>query len=448
MRRIQRPHVKSLEGRALLSAVVGGEPFQVNTTTAATQTWGHGTQIAADAAGNFVSVWLGFTPDGFGSRVYGQRFDAGGNKRGPEFLVDTTDNAREEEAALAVAPDGRFVVAYSSWDANVSFINVFLQRYRADGAPDGGPNQLTFAKSGWEANRQPSIATDAQGNFVVAWAGRGKGRGSTYIPYAQRFDAAGRKLGQPIAASGKVAGVDPSVDVEADGDFVVAWEESGQNGIFAQRFSAGGVKVGGQLLVNAGLITANSQLWPEVAVDDDGEFAVTWATLNTHNGNRADGVYLRRWAADAAGQLAGGPVIRVNEVADAGQTSPAIDSDADGNLLVGWTSHGADNRSAPYVQRFDAGGGRVGANLPASDPMYGGYWAQAAWLPGGAFAIGWNAHDFGTGGQELFARIFTPDTGTPTGEAPPAEPIFSGTAITGSTADGSEASTLVDLAAA
>ena len=68
-----------------------------------------------------------------------------------------------------------------------------------------------------------------------------------------------------------------SMAMDADGDFVVAWQSNLQdgsgNGIFAQRYNAAGVAQGVEFRVNT--TTANFQVSPDIAMDADGDFVVT-----------------------------------------------------------------------------------------------------------------------------------------------------------------------------
>jgi hypothetical protein len=65
---------------------------------------------------------------------------------------------------------------------------------------------------------------------------------------------------------------DPAVAMDDDGDFVVTWvsvQERGyvvdQTGVYAQRFNANGEPVGGEFLVNT--VVVNRQDSPAVAMD-------------------------------------------------------------------------------------------------------------------------------------------------------------------------------------
>jgi hypothetical protein len=71
----------------------------------------------------------------------------------------------------------------------------------------------------------------------------------------------------------------PSVASDASGNFVVAWQGSGRNdkaGIFGQRYDSGGVAQGGEFQINGH--TANVQSYPSVASTGANQFVVAWQT--------------------------------------------------------------------------------------------------------------------------------------------------------------------------
>ena len=82
-------------------------------------------------------------------------------------------------------------------------------------------------------------------------------------------------LGGEFQANAYTTGNQVFADVaaDADGDFVVVWRSDGQDGdqggIYAQRFNAAGTKVGGEFRDNT--VTAGNQMNPSVAMDDVGK---------------------------------------------------------------------------------------------------------------------------------------------------------------------------------
>jgi hypothetical protein len=78
----------------------------------------------------------------------------------------------------------------------------------------------------------------------------------------------------------------PLVAMDADGDFVVIWASSGSSGtdtnnfsIQGQSYNAAGTAVGSEFQVNT--YTTNRQFFPLVAMDADGDFVVAWESLGS-----------------------------------------------------------------------------------------------------------------------------------------------------------------------
>jgi hypothetical protein len=70
----------------------------------------------------------------------------------------------------------------------------------------------------------------------------------------------------------------PSIATAPAGDFVVVWEsflqDGSEFGVFAQRFDAAGVRLGAEVQVN--VETANRQYTLSVAIAPAGDFVVAW----------------------------------------------------------------------------------------------------------------------------------------------------------------------------
>ncbi|MEX2114325.1 MAG: hypothetical protein WD845_14120 [Pirellulales bacterium] len=149
----------------------------------------------------------------------------------------------------------------------------------------------------------------------------------------------------------------PSVATDVDGDFVVAWQSFGQehlSGIYAQRYNAGGVALGSEFQVNT--TETDQQLDPSVAMDADGDFVVVWTSepfLAAGQDGDGDGVYAQRY--NAAG-VAQGSEFRVNTYTIGDQNDATVAMDADGDFVVVWTSVAQENGFDVYAQRYNAAG--------------------------------------------------------------------------------------------
>jgi hypothetical protein len=173
-RQSQQQHVtgfEPLENRQFLSVSVAepaGDQFLVNTyTTSYQMTDWRGQAADSDADGDSVVVWMSEGQDGSGYGAYGQRYDKNGAKAGGEFRISTATGSDQSYPNVAMADNGDFVVAWSSYFQDGSGWGVYARRYAADGTARGGEfrvNTTTLSDQLYT-----SVAADASGDFVVAW---------------------------------------------------------------------------------------------------------------------------------------------------------------------------------------------------------------------------------------------------------------------------------------
>jgi hypothetical protein len=130
-----------------------GSPVLVNGVIAGSQ---ENAAVAAFSDGGFVVVWESDDGDGFG--IFGRRFDAAGAPVGGDFRVNTTTAGVQSDPAVAVLPNGEFVVLWAGPAGRV-----FGQRFDATAGPIGGEFLVT-------ANGVlPSVAALTNGDVVAAW---------------------------------------------------------------------------------------------------------------------------------------------------------------------------------------------------------------------------------------------------------------------------------------
>jgi hypothetical protein len=202
-----------------------------------------------------------------------------------------------------------------------------------------------------------SVAMDADGDFVVAWQSYGhEADGAGYGIYAQRYNAAGLAQGDEFLVNTTIANDqrNASVAIDADGDFVVVWQSFSQDGasygIYAQRYNAAGVAQGGEFRVNAA--TDDSQSSASVTMDEGGDFVVTWHSYGQDGSS--EGIYAQRY--NAAGVAQGGEFL-VNTTTANSQSSASVAMDDGGDFVVAWQSYGQDgDGDGIFMARFDADG--------------------------------------------------------------------------------------------
>ena len=194
-----------------------------------------------------------------------------------------------------------------------------------------------------------SVASDADGDFVVTWSGYGQD-GSDWGVYAQRYDAAGVARGGEFRVNQTTTGPQylSKAAMDADGDFVITWTSQYRAGdpgdVYARRYDAAGAARGGEFLVNQ--TTAGNQSESAAAMDADGDFVVTW----TRAAIGRDEVYARRY--DAQGVARGGE-FRVNTSSNFHADDSTAAMDDDGDFVVVWNSLDQDGSfSGVYAQRY------------------------------------------------------------------------------------------------
>src|SRR5262249_31424693 len=146
--------------------------------------------------------------------VQARRFDAAGVPLGPEFTVNAMPVAGgAQEPAVAVAPDGTFVVAWDRFDAGLGQSVSVARRFDAAGAALSGEIELGTS------TYTPRGAVDPAGRVIAVFQVNGG-------VAVRRFDAAGVPRG-PAGGVNEAPGTHqwPTVAVQPTGEFVVVWAE-------------------------------------------------------------------------------------------------------------------------------------------------------------------------------------------------------------------------------
>lgn len=272
------------------------------------------------------------------------------------------------------------------------------------------------------SNQDDSAITRlANGGFVVVWtdvSGAATGQGgdtSAQAVKAQRFDAAGAKLGSEILVNTTTTGAQdlPTVAALTGGGFVVGWTDaSGQGGdtsglaVKAQRFDAAGAKAGGELLVNSA--TETGQYDPTITGLANGGFFVSWTDdsgpITGQGDTSSSGIKAQLF--DAGGTKVGSEFL-VNTTPDSLQYDATAARLANGNVVVSWldysgsfTGQGDIYEYGVKAQIFDASGTKVGDEFQVNTATEGNQGIQAITaLPNGGFVAAWMDNSGSTTGE-------------------------------------------------
>jgi len=362
-----------------------GPEFQVHTSTEGDQSF---SSVAKAANGDFVIVWHGWTPSDpdRGADVFGRLYNSAGEPQGEQFLVNAVTDSTNGAPKVAMDANGDYVAVWQSYSE--SNREIFARRYNAAGEPQSDEFQVNTFIAGLQEN--PHVAMGANGSFVVTWMSYEQD-GSDQGVFAQRYDASGAPQGGEFQVNTTTEGLQhsPSVGVDANGDFVIAWVDSGD--VYAQAYTAAGEPQGGEFLVNTH--TADTQHAPSVAMNGPGDFVIAWNSKGQDGSGW--GIYAQAYDASGAPQ---GDEFRANTYTAGNQSGPAVTLNSRGDFVITWYGVGSGDHAGVYAQRFTSAGAPAGAEFRVN-----AYIANTEHLPSvaidaaGDFVIAWTSADFGRG---------------------------------------------------
>jgi hypothetical protein len=207
----------------------------------------------------------------------------------------------------------------------------------------------------------------------------------------------------------------PAVAADSSGNFVVVWISLGQegggpaSGVYGQRFAGSGEPLGPEFRVNSH--TTDDQFSPAVASDAAGNLVVVW-TSEGQDGS-GWGVFGQRYAS-SGGPL--GPEFRVNTYTTSSQAYASVAADASGNFVVVWSSLGQDGAGWGVLgQRYGSSGAPLGAEFRVNT-----FSTDTQWLPSvaagdaGDFVVVWQSYVQDGSSWGIFGQRFA-SSGAPVG---------------------------------
>ena len=272
---------------------------------------------------------------------------------GSEFPVNTRTSLDQTNAAISTDPNGNFVVVWSSYYSYGDKSNEIRgRRFYADNSPiDAKEFEINTIQTGNQS--EPSIATDAEGNFIVAWQG-------------------------------------PNLD------------EQNQDDIFIRWFDVNAMPLGDEFRVNDN--TENNQQFPKIALNDSNMLAVVWESESTRAEPNTSLIYCKLY--DTNGIIDGNE-FQVNIQPDC--YYPDVTIDPNGNIAIVWLEGKRPNFSI-MARLFDPNG------TAKSEPIAVSTWdissltqPAIAMDPAGCFLITWDGDPNLAGMDDIHARIFEPN---------------------------------------
>jgi hypothetical protein len=335
--------------------------FAVNTRTTYDQ---KDADVAADANGNFVVVWSSYRQDGDSGGVFGQRFGANGGRVGEEFQINTTTHGNQGEPAVAMGVDGRFIVVWhgpaSPEDANE---DIFARRFGANGAAVGDEFRVNSFTDGEQVC--PRAAMNSDVNCVIVWESEGVPQVGKRGICGQRYDSSGTTAGSEFAVSDEASTWRyPDVGMDEAGGFVVTYiRDSSFKSVWVRQFEPNGAGLYLSSRVNDAF-NFTSLTRPALAMDAGGNYVIAW---DGHpDSYLEDDIYVKRYHRT---HVPLHPQFRVNTTVAGAQCEPCVAISDDGDFVILWASEtGVASTEADIIgQRFPSQSEHIGEPLLLGD---------------------------------------------------------------------------------
>jgi hypothetical protein len=366
--------------------------------------------VAMDNAGNAVVAYQKASFATGYTEVKARRVSNAGVV-GPEIAISSSPTGQKMDPSVALAPTGgAFVVAYESLDPKPPVAIEVAEVSATD---------QVLTKLGPVTGASPSVSIDGFNRYMVAY---------TKAVDSSNVDAFTRRAlltsfdnsEAPIVAPGTTSQFGTATASSANGTSVVVWVNGTavfNHDILAQRYDKFGAPVGHVIQVDAGAADSSE---PTVAMDANGNFVVAWVDGRA-SGNQGD---VRVRAFDATGNA------RTGALTVAGSPKSEYDPDvaaSNGSFVVSYTmdysSTDQDVRAHRYTVTTHGVVGDAGDFAVATSGQYE-YAASVAMAPDGSFAIAYDAYSPSTGDDILLNRY------SPTGAAIASGVVVAGSANT------------------
>jgi len=323
---------------------------------------------AMDDHGRFLIVWQD-GPDA-APDIRGRLFLANGQPAIDPFRInDEAAGVIHAEPVVAMRADGFFMVCWAD-SRDDSKLDIYGQRFDVSGNPIDG----NFRINSETANEQNDavIAMNSSGECLVVWEDK-RGGGPIEI-FGQKVDAAGAFVGGNFQINPSIEGScwDPSVAMQNDGSFFVAWSHGIANEqVFGRAFDSLGVPAEQSVTVSSG-VDASGNFHPHMSTAPAGRYSCVWTSMIDHGSN----LWMRELDADGEPQ---GNLFKISDAPDPSQLMySAADVDGRGIGIAAWSdtrSDESDIRATWFGPRMAldpvAGSGFDGIVPLSWSPIYG-----------------------------------------------------------------------------
>jgi hypothetical protein len=378
--------------------------------------------IAVDGSENFIIVWADNRLEDNG--IYAQRFSSDGTVLGTNYKVN--DDSGQNYAftpSVAANSDGSFVIAWADFRSQ-SCYEIYAQRFSADGTPLGSNFKVNYLSACM--NFGPVVVCKQNGDFIITWADADEG-GKEYVLFqnlesklpskklngepdiwAQQYLSDGTPIGENFKVnddSGYTLQMYPDIAVDANGNFTITWEDN-RNGpweIYLQQYFSDGTPLGGNFKVEDA-IYCDWAVYPSICMDESGNFIVVWQD----DRNDYYDIFCRRFLNN------GTPIansFQVNSETGAGhQSHPRVSIQDDGRFIITWMED-QNGTNDIYAQRYWSDALPYSDNFQIPNTQVMDQSCQDVILKNNLIYTTWHDNKSGQTGYDIWANILDWDVG-------------------------------------
>ena len=242
-------------------------------------------QVAVTANGNALAVWQ--QSDGTRDNIWANRYTAATSSWGIAALIEANDAGGAHGAQVAIDASGNAMAVWVQSDGTRD--NAWANRYTAGTANAWGTAVLIETDNVGGAGL-PQVAVDASGNALAVWQQDGDATAVvTYDVWSNRYTA-GSGWGTATRMETIVyRAASPQVAMNASGNGMAAWYQldGTRQNVYARRYTTGS---GWGAVALAESYDAGDALSPQVAINASGAIMAIWEQVP------AEGVRHDIWA--------------------------------------------------------------------------------------------------------------------------------------------------------
>jgi hypothetical protein len=287
-------------------------------------------QVAVDAAGNGLAVWV--QSDGTRPSVWANRYTAGSGWGTPQ-LIETDNAGSAAQPNVVFDGSGNALAIWGQSDG--TRYNVWANRYAVGSG--WGTAQMIETDNAGDAGRDfpPQIAFDGGGNALAVWE---QSDGTRTSIWANRYTAGGAwGTAQLIETDNAGNARSPSIAFDGGGNALAVWDQSDgtRSNIWANRYAAGSGWGAAQLIETDDVGGASDA---HVAFDGSGNALALWTQRDAANRNT---IQFNRYT---AGTGWGAAAVVASSLVGGGPSGARFAFDGSGGALAVWnTSDGTNN---------------------------------------------------------------------------------------------------------